>query len=508
MNLDLMLTQLARTVLIAALTWFAFGPASATPAANQADLEKLQEQVRALDKDNAVLAAKIDAQNSRIADLGLAAAQQSNHIAVASNQTSVVGNLISWTGVAISILVAVAGLITYFSATARAKAEANEAAQKWFDDKADSLTKQIADLEAQVQRALKAIDGHENRVAETAAMANAHIKSDEDAVAAMAATLFKFQDGAASNPVNQDAVRQVSQLSENLEAKPEKDFTSADHFTRGLALLQDKNFLGALQQFEKAAKDTKLSAAETVNYLFAQAFTLSRLDRTKEAIAVYDTLVQRYGEDSSPGVREQLAMALFNKGVQVGKLHGPEQEIAAYDTLVQRYGEDSSPVMRELVAMALFNKGVQLHDPEQEIAVYDALVRCYGDDSSPGVREQVTKAKNGAAFNAMLIAKEHWTDEVLRAQRLRQALTLLEAVVAQSAQDAVFLGNLGYCFFLLGEDDLARQWTAKCLQIGGAAQLEAQRGDARLHRVEPQDTAYEALLDELWGQVQASAAGA
>ncbi|MBP6647658.1 MAG: hypothetical protein KA207_17490, partial [Burkholderiaceae bacterium] len=83
------------------------------PAVAPADFEKLQDQVRSLEKDNAVLNAKIDAQNNRIADLSLAATQQGNHIAVASNQTAVIGNFFGLLGVFIPVLLIVAGVITY-----------------------------------------------------------------------------------------------------------------------------------------------------------------------------------------------------------------------------------------------------------------------------------------------------------------------------------------------------------------------------------------------------------
>ena len=142
----------------------------------------------------------------------------------------------------------------------------------------------------------------------------------------------------------------------------------------------------------------------------------------------------------------------------------------------------------------------ELDRKPQAIATYDKLVQRFGADNSPGIREQVANAKNSTAFFTMLLAKENWNNEPLRIQYLQRALGLLEVVIEQTGSNPIYLGNLGYCHFLLGNDADARKWTLACLQAGGAEQLEAQRGDARQHRLEPQDTAYEALLDELWQQ--------
>ncbi len=101
--------------------------------ATAANLDKLLEQFRVLDKDVSVLkevsTSKLDAQDKRISDIGLATAQQGNHLSAISNQTAAVGNYIAWTSGVITLLVLAAGLITYFSATRRVKEESRE----WFE---------------------------------------------------------------------------------------------------------------------------------------------------------------------------------------------------------------------------------------------------------------------------------------------------------------------------------------------------------------------------------------
>ena len=56
---------------------------------------------------------------------------------------------------------------------------------------------------------------------------------------------------------------------------------------------------------------------------------LGVLDRQAEQIAVYDDLVARFGEAMELPLREQVAMALFNKGVALGDLDRRVAQVAA-----------------------------------------------------------------------------------------------------------------------------------------------------------------------------------
>lgn len=73
----------------------------------------------------------------------------------------------------------------------------------------------------------------------------------------------------------------------------------------------------------------------------------------------------------------------------------------------------------------------------------------------------------------------------------------------QCANDSLpeLLGNLGYALFLSGAIDEAEVHTRECLRLGPVTSLEAERNDARIHRVEPQDSEYEQLLDRLWEEL-------
>jgi len=62
--------------------------------------------------------------------------------------------------------------------------------------------------------------------------------------------------------------------------------------------------------------------------------------------------VQRFGEAGEPALREQVAKALVNKGVRLGALNRSQEAIAVYEEVVWRFGEAGEPALRATVALA------------------------------------------------------------------------------------------------------------------------------------------------------------
>ena len=86
-------------------------------------------------------------------------------------------------------------------------------------------------------------------------------------------------------------------------------------------------------------------------------------------MAVYDSLLHRYGDSVHAGVQEQCAKALFNKGwTLANKLNDPPGAVAVYDSLLHRYGDSTHAGVQESCAKALGGKGVtlgeKLNDPQ------------------------------------------------------------------------------------------------------------------------------------------------
>ena len=135
--------------------------------------------------------------------------------------------------------------------------------------------------------------------------------------------------------------------------------------------------------------------------LVDKGFTLGELGRFEDALGVYDEVVARYGEAPEPALRERVATALVNKGLRLGGLGRFEDALGVYDEVVARYGEAPEPALRERVATALVNKGLRLGGLrrfEDALGVYDEVVARYGEAPEPALREQAATALVNKGF--------------------------------------------------------------------------------------------------------------
>lgn len=461
----------------------------------QADVGKLQDQVHALDKDVSVFNAKLDAQDKRIQDIQSITASQANHIGMVANQTTNLGNYISITNIAVAILAFAAGLITYLSATSKAKQEARDASTQWLKENAKALQDEIAEIKKQASQAHKEIETIKENVKKIA----------RDAIHVIAKKVLAAETTSELTP-NERADLQT--IFEALKHKPEADFTANNYFARGLAEYDNQHFESALAAFEQAQKLISETAPtiEQLEYLFAKGVTLSRLNRNEDALAIYDLIDQRYSTDTTIAIREEVTRVLFNKGVTLNRLKRNDDAIAVYDLIDQRYSTDTTPAIRALVAIALVNKGITLRTlnrSDDAIAVYDLIEKRYSTDTTPAIREHVAKALINKGFHLLTKAKQQWTDTEQRKHNLDQALISLGRALTQcnTNDKSIVHGNKGYVLFLQGNFCEAEVDTRTCMQLGGEKSLEAQRADAQQNRIEPEDTQYEAMLTRLWNEL-------
>jgi len=145
-----------------------------------------------------------------------------------------------------------------------------------------------------------------------------------------------------------------------------------------------------------AAGSAELRLQEQVAMaLFNKGVTLGALDRSEDAIAVYDDLVSRFADAKEPTLREQVATALVNKGVRFAALNRSEDAIAVFDDILRHFEDAKEPALQERVVKALNNKGLALGSlgrNEEAIAVYDGIVSRLAEVEEPTFREQVARA--------------------------------------------------------------------------------------------------------------------
>ncbi len=282
-------------------------------------------------------------------------------------------------------------------------------------------------------------------------------------------------------------------------------------------------FTGALEKWIAANNELLRHHADTaespqqqivIQALYAKGVALKQLQRTEEAIAAYDELLLRFAESQVVALQEPVAKALINKGIALGQLQRTEEEITAYEELVQRFGESQVVALQEQVAKALFNKGValgQLQRTEEKIAAYDELLRRFGESQVVILQELVTAALNSKGFAILLKAKKAPGNFDQRQSQLQTALTHFEQALAHievnTESRAIILGNQGYALFLLGRTAESEHALQQALALGGNKLYEGELADSRINPL-PEDEAFRALLDRLWGEISEQTATA
>jgi tetratricopeptide (TPR) repeat protein len=484
-------------------------------AASAADIEKLQEQVRTMDKDMTVLKeianTKLEAQNNRIADLGTATTQQSNYLSAISVQTTAVSNKIAWFSVLITIFIFIAGVATYFNAASKARDEA----RKWFDEQAlenkeYDLSRQMTELEVKVTKVTRDAEEATKTIEEKKQIVEDRFKN--------ALAIFDKTESISTRTTSAEHVdvdeRIEPPIEEKQMMKTEKSSLYEEFFVKAGDFYVGRDYQSALECLiisHRLGEELHAKTSTQVNILLAQGLTLSALTKHREAVAVYEKIEQSYAQLKDPELRALVARALVNKGVSLGELNKRSEAIAVYNSIEQLYGHVQQSELQALVAKALVNKAMilgQLNINDTAVTtVFENVVQRYSYSTDPQLIVEVARAQNGLGFTFMLYAKQNWSDSEDKAKHLASAFDNLKNALMKLPFDHEYrrttLGNMGYCLFLRGEINLAVEPTKACLDLGGINSFDAQKADAKLYRVEPEDTQYEALLDKLWAELQA-----
>jgi tetratricopeptide (TPR) repeat protein len=156
--------------------------------------------------------------------------------------------------------------------------------------------------------------------------------------------------------------------------------------------------------------------------LLNKGFVLSRLGRAEDALAAYNDLEARYSGANERALRKQVAWALFNKGLVLRQLGRPDEAIIAYGRVVIHCDETTGTTLREPAARALVAKGrtlTELGHIEEAISAYDSVVTRFGEATEADIREQVALALLGSAEAKLRL---HRTDSA--ASDVQRALAL------------------------------------------------------------------------------------
>ena len=160
-----------------------------------------------------------------------------------------------------------------------------------------------------------------------------------------------------------------------------------------LAAYQWSRLKDAASAFNRARQSTDSQIAARAGYNLGVVY--GELGRWGDAVEASQRMIEDYGQDPAPALREQVANALVNKGFALGVLGRSDDAVEASQRVIEDYGQDPAPALRELVAKALRNKGVRLGvlgRSDDELAAYQRVIEDYGQDSAPALREIVARA--------------------------------------------------------------------------------------------------------------------
>lgn len=132
--------------------------------------------------------------------------------------------------------------------------------------------------------------------------------------------------------------------------------------------------------------------------LLNRGYLQGRLGDPKAAIASYDTATRLFGDSPWSPLRACVAKVLLNKGSTLAALESPESmdmAIAIWDDLVRRFGNDSDPDVQVEVAGALIKKAsveMTMSRGEAAVAVCDEIVRRCRASDRLGLRQGMAMA--------------------------------------------------------------------------------------------------------------------
>ncbi|KJF19034.1 trypsin-like peptidase domain-containing protein [Acidithrix ferrooxidans] len=129
--------------------------------------------------------------------------------------------------------------------------------------------------------------------------------------------------------------------------------------------------------------------------MLAMGMLCSEQGRHKDAIAIYDEAIPRFGDDPTPEIHEMVVRALFSKGAALGQYGQHEAAAEVYDEVIARFGDDPTPETHEVAVGALSSKGATLGELgrfRDAVPIFNAVVNRFGDDRTPEIRELVVKA--------------------------------------------------------------------------------------------------------------------
>jgi tetratricopeptide (TPR) repeat protein len=383
------ISPLARVVLVAAImvTTPIIGLAATQALSTNAILLRQQAESESVRR-------QIDDLNTRISDTN-------GSIASINYGLVAFGIMVTVFGVMVTLLGLAAGILAIRSAEEKAREAARTSAKEWMDNHAQVLRRETSDQMHQMRLEFDDLKARIKALAEdaqksmTAERLRTERKGEEvrEALERVQASI----NARVSATLSQNELQTLRDTEHALKDKPENKYSPTDWLNRGLAAYAENEFEAAVEHFSEAVRTEGATQSEIATALVNKGFALNKLNRSNDAIATYNEVVERFKSATEPFLCEGVVKALINKGWTLNNMDRANEAMVVYNEAVGRFRDSTEPAVLEGVANALFNKGLilgVLDRTDEAIGVYDEIIGRFKDttDREPRLRELVAKA--------------------------------------------------------------------------------------------------------------------
>jgi tetratricopeptide (TPR) repeat protein len=197
----------------------------------------------------------------------------------------------------------------------------------------------------------------------------------------------------ASNDIEQ-LHQSVKSLKVKFDSIPES--LSADElFNLGLEAYFSKEYVSAIDYWERVVGHIEKSELMHVNALFNQGITYGVLKQLDKSINNYQQLIDQYAGSENTEIQYQVVRAILQKGVVFRQLEQFDHAIICYQEIIDNYGESKLEEVQVQVVVAMLNKALALDDlkqSDQAMFCYQNIVDIYGKSEVEEIQVQVAKA--------------------------------------------------------------------------------------------------------------------
>ncbi|MFY9143792.1 tetratricopeptide repeat protein [Sulfuricurvum sp.] len=388
----------------------------------------------------------------------------------------------------LAIVLALSGVLGYFSVKSRAKDEAREAAEEWFKKNNEDLKEQIEDFQnklATLQNDAKVKTEEHNNYLENSQIEIENMKRHMQLVD-LKLPRAELEENANEGGAIRNQAEYIS------KTKPQSEYTFNDWDTLAFDAYQQQKYNDAIHYWRKAievGQPTDIQYAQRLfnislayygnndNYkaievsneflerfkgkqptlieeqiavaLYNKGVILNQVGENQKAIEIYDELIELYKGTQSLFIKEHIGKAFNNKSIIFEQMGEKQKAIEVSDELIERFKGEQLLAIKEQLVIALYNKGVFLNlleEKQKAIEIYDELIERFKEEPSPMIQEQIAKAlHNKGIYLGWMGEKQkaiEVSDELIERFKGEQSLVIKEQIASALYNKGTYLGSM------------------------------------------------------------------